>query len=324
MIINSRLYVDELAIKHPLNHGFSYTLTFPTDISGPLSISFPPEEYAGELLSVLSEFSSLTAVAELTAGAINVGFGPIQTNNPITGSTLTSEGLLTGLAGAELGSLPDDVITLRGALEVRGPGSQGTMFSVAPQTGDTLIRGDVTIRGAIEALHAPFFVDTIHVSYLVELEDDEGVNIEGLIFKDGGFPFALTDEINEFTGGQGVRVEGVLFRRGAIVAEAATPGMSPVGNADLLTLTNEGRDFMMEDTKTSIKFRQWHQGVPDNTSYASDSGQISVGTESDWRVDPSSRSAYMAFSTMDAGNMSERVHIDADGDVHFNIDAAAS
>lgn len=322
LIINSRLYVDELVINHPLNHGFSYALTFPTELHSPVSISFPPEQYAGELLTAVSEFSSLTAVAELTAGAINAGFGTIETANAITGSELTSTGQLRGLAGAEFGSLPDDVITLRGALEVRGPGALGTMFSVAPQNGNTMIRGDVTIRGAIEALHAPFFVDTIHVSYLTELEDDEGVNIEGMIFKDGGFPFALTDEINEFTDGQGVRVEGVLFRRGAIVAEAATPGMSPVGNADLITLTNEGRDFMMMDTKTSIKFRQWHQGVPDNTSYASDSGQISVGTETDWRRDPSTRSAYMSMSTMETGTMKERVHIDADGDFHLNIDEA--
>ena len=63
LIINSRLKVSELVINHPNNHGFSYELTFPTDISGPLSVAFPPEEYVGELLTVRSEFSSLTAVS---------------------------------------------------------------------------------------------------------------------------------------------------------------------------------------------------------------------------------------------------------------------
>jgi hypothetical protein len=318
IIIKGSLYVEQLVVNNPSNKELTYSMSFPRT-KNPVRIAFPPEKYQGTLLTDTSEYSSLISVAELTAGAIADGFGPIQTTAPIEGQTVTAIGLLKGESGAELGSQPDDVITLRGALEVRGVGSAGTMFSVAPQTGDTFVRGNIRINGAIEALAAPFYVDTIHVSYLTELEEDEGINIEGMIFKDGGFPFAVTDMINEFTEGQGVFVEGVLMKRGAITAQAAHPGMSPVGNADLLTLVNEGRDFQMVDTFSTIKFRQWHQGIPDNTSYATDSAAITVGTESDWRVERETRNAFMGFSTVYKGRMHERVHIDSDGDFHINV-----
>ena len=121
----------------------------------------------------------------------------------------------------------------------------------------------------------------------MELVENKGVQIEGMTFIDGGFPFAKTDFVSEHTEGQGVDVE-VKFKDGALTAEATVAGTSPIGNIDLATLINEGRDFLMAGTTTSIKFRQY-QGIPDNGSYASDNGALTVGTESDWREDLSTR-----------------------------------
>ena len=234
---------------------------------------------------------------------------------------MTSEGLFRAFSSAEFGSQPGDRVSFEASIAVRGRLPNGTMrtnFAVDPSTGDTLVRGVLTVQERIEALAAPFYVDSIHADKIVELVENKGVQIEGMTFIDGGFPFAKTDFVSEHTEGQGVDVEGVKFKDGALTAESTVAGTSPIGNIDLATLINEGRDFLMEGTKTSIKFRQWHQGIPDNRSYASDSGALTVGTETDWRVDLSTRSAYMGMSTVYQGNMVERVHIHGNGDFDVN------
>jgi hypothetical protein len=95
----------------------------------------------------------------------------------------------------------------------------------------------VEIGGSIEALNAPFYVNSIRTGSVSELVDDAGVNIEGILFKDSGFPLALTNEINEYTEGQGVIVDGCLLRDGGLIAEGALVSTNPRGSIDLMTVS---------------------------------------------------------------------------------------
>ena len=320
--IKGAILDDELVMKHPANPGrTSYSMKFPTTTAS-VDVMFPLEPFAGGfLLSDASLDSNLAKVGTLTDGTIQPGFGEIRTTDAIHADTVTSEGLFRAFSSAEFGSQPGDRVSFEASIAVRGRAPNGTMrtnFAVDPATGDTLVRGVLSVMERIEALSAPFYVDSIHADKIVELVENKGVQIEGMTFIDGGFPFAKTDYVTEHTDGQGVSVEGVTMKDGALTAESHHAGTSPVGNIDLATLINEGRDFMMQGTHTSIKFRQWHQGIPDNQSYASDSGALTVGTETDWRQDLSSRSSWMAMSTVYEGTMVERVHVHGNGDVDFN------
>eukprot|EP01043_Picozoa_sp_COSAG02_P005539 COSAG02_NODE_151_length_33583_cov_25.995042_1_plen_2855_part_10 len=319
--IKGSILDDELVMKHPAANGNTYAMKFPTTTES-VEVMYPLQQFTGGfLLSDQSLDSNLAKVGTLTAGTIQPGFGEIHTTDAIHADTVTSEGLFRAFSSAEFGSQPGDRVSFEASIAVRGRLPNGTMrtnFAVDPSTGDTLVRGVLTVQERIEALAAPFYVDSIHADKIVELVENKGVQIEGMTFIDGGFPFAKTDFVSEHTEGQGVDVEGVKFNDGALIAEATVAGTSPIGNIDLVTLINEGRDFLMAGTTTSIKFRQWHQGIPDNTSYASDSGALTVGTESDWREDLSTRSAYMGMSTVYQGNMVERVHIHGNGDFDVN------
>lgn len=319
--IKGSILDDELVMKHPAANGNTYAMKFPTTTAS-VEVMYPLQQFTGGfLLSDRSLDSNLAKVGTLTAGTIQPGFGEIRTTDAIHADTVTSEGLFRAFSSAEFGSQPGDRVSFEASIAVRGRLPNGTMrtnFAVDPSTGDTLVRGVLTVQERIEALAAPFYVDSIHADKIVELVENKGVQIEGMTFIDGGFPFAKTDFVSEHTEGQGVDVEGVKFKDGALTAESTVAGTSPIGNIDLATLINEGRDFLMEGTKTSIKFRQWHQGIPDNRSYASDSGALTVGTETDWRVDLSTRSAYMGMSTVYQGNLVERVHIHGNGDFDVN------
>eukprot|EP01046_Picozoa_sp_COSAG06_P002180 COSAG06_NODE_75_length_25804_cov_247.408364_6_plen_4151_part_00 len=319
--IKGAILDDELVMKHPAANGNMYSMKFPTTTET-VEVMMPLQQFTGGfLLSDQSLDSNLAKVGELTAGTIQPGFGEIHTTDAIQADTVTSEGLFRAFSSAEFGSQPGDRVSFEASIAVRGRLPNGTMrtnFAVDPATGNTMVRGVLTVEERIEALAAPFYVDSVHADKIVELVENKGVQIEGMTFIDGGFPFAKTDYVTEHTEGQGVDVEGVKFKDGALTAESTVAGTSPIGNIDLATLINEGRDFLMAGTTTSIKFRQWHQGIPDNRSYASDSGALTVGTESDWREDLSSRSSYMGMSTVYQGNMVERVHIHANGDFDVN------
>jgi hypothetical protein len=310
-----RIENEQLTINHPNADG-DLTLAFPRP-STDISISFPDE--TGEVITTVSKYSTLTAVAALAQGTITTGFGDISITNDISTTdqgTITSAGLLWGKSSVQLGGVPEHEITIRGTIEVRG--GANTVFSVDPMDGNTFIKGNVEIGGSIQALAAPFFVNAIRTGAISELIDDQGVNIEGIVFKDGGFALAKTDEINEYTEGQGVLIDGVLCRDGGVIAQSALVSANPRGSIDLITAINEGRDYEMIGTISNFKFRQYFQATPDEGSFAVDSAAISVGTESNWNEDASSRDAYMSFSTVYHNFMSERLRMGANGDLSVN------
>ena len=314
---NSRIANAELVVNHPTADG-DLTIQFPRPAND-ITISFAP--LTGEVLTDVSTFSVLTTVADLSSGQIVEGFGDITTANDIATTNLgeiTADGKLTARSSAQLGSVPEHEITIRGTVEVRGGAT--TVFSIDPADGNTFVNGNLEVGGSIEALAAPFYVNAINTGSITELIDDAGVVIEGIVFKDGGFEMAKTDQIDEYTEGQGVNIDGVLMRDGGVIAEAALVSTNPRGSIDLVTLINNGRDYEMIGTLSNLKFRQYFQATPDEGSFAVDSGAITVGTETNWNEDPLSRSAYMSFSTVHESNTIERVHISANGDYAVNVD----
>lgn len=315
--IRSRIQNEDLVIKHPTAVA-DLTLQFPRPLAD-ITISYPDE--TGLLLTDVSANSALEHVAALSAGSIVDGFGDITVSSDIAtigAGSITAAGHMFAQSSVQLGSVPEHEVTIRGTVEVRG--GANTVFSIDPMDGNTYIEGNIEIGGSIQALSAPFFVNAIKTSSIGELIADSGVNIEGIVFKDGGFEFAKTDEIAEYTEGQGVLVDGVLMRDGGVIAEASIVSANPVGSIDLVTLVNDGRDYEMRGTHTNLKFRQYFQATPDVGSFAVDSGAITVGTESNWNEARSSRHAFMGFSTVENGDLEERVHISANGDYAVNAD----
>jgi hypothetical protein len=314
---NARIGNAELVINHPTADG-DLTFEFPRPAND-ITISFAP--LTGEVLTDVSTFSVLTDVGQLSSGEIVDGFGDITLSSDIRTTDLgeiTSDGKLTAVSSAQLGTVPEHEITIRGTVEVRGGAT--TVFSIDPTDGNTFVNGNLEVGGSIEALAAPFYVNAINTGSITELIDDAGVVIEGIVFKDGGFEMARTDQIDEYTEGQGVLVDGVLMRDGGVIAEAALVSTNPRGSIDLVTLINNGRDYEMIGTISKIKFRQYFQATPDSGSFAVDSGAIKVGTETNWNEAHESRSAYMAFDTVYRGDTYERVHISGNGDFAVNED----
>ena len=315
LIINSRIHADVLVTRHSEGTN-DFKIIFPRPAAD-RSITFPDE--TGTILTSVSTFSSLEAVGTLTKGSIATGFGKITTGSDIsTTAKITAGGTLTASSNAELGSSKTDAIIVRGSLEVRG-GSKTTV-SVDPTNGNTYIDGNLGIGGSLTAFNAPFIVNSITTGAITEMTRGAGVTIEGVVFKNGGFGLTKANQINEFTEGQGVLVDGVLMRDGGIVAEASLVSTNPKGSIDLMTLVNSGRDFSMIGTNSNIKFRQYFQGVPDATSYAVDSGAITVGTETNWDKTTTSRNSFMSFSTVEASTLKERLRIKSNGDFHLNGD----
>ena len=313
----SRIGNAALVINHPTADG-DLTLQFPRPAND-ITISFAP--LTGEVLTTVSTFSVLTDVGDLSSGEIVEGFGDITISSDIRTTNrgeITSDGKLTAVSSCQLGTVPEHEITIRGTVEVRGGAT--TVFSIDPTDGNTFVNGNLEVGGSIEALAAPFYVNAINTGSITELIEDTGVVIEGIVFKDGGFEMAKTDQIDEYTEGQGVLIDGVLMRDGGVIAEGALVSTNPRGSIDLATLINNGRDYEMIGTITKLKFRQYFQATPDTGSFAVDSGAIKVGTETNWNEAHSSRSAYMAFDTVYKGDTYERVHISANGDFAVNAD----
>ena len=220
---NSRIANAELVVNHPTADG-DLTIQFPRPAND-ITISFAP--LTGEVLTDVSTFSVLTTVADLSSGQIVEGFGDITTANDIATTNLgeiTADGKLTARSSAQLGSVPEHEITIRGTVEVRGGAT--TVFSIDPADGNTFVNGNLEVGGSIEAL-AAFYVNAINTGSITELIDDAGVVIEGIVFKDGGFEMAKTDQIDEYTEGQGVNIDGVLMRDGGVIAEAALVSTNP-------------------------------------------------------------------------------------------------
>eukprot|EP01043_Picozoa_sp_COSAG02_P008019 COSAG02_NODE_249_length_27097_cov_30.179155_8_plen_2297_part_00 len=232
---------------------------------------------------------------------------------------------LTVTGDIQLGDDVSDTITLNGDLHVTDPAGD-VKFSIDAETGDAFTEGSMEVHGNLDVqgkITTPeFVVQQLLVDRINERTEDEGVTIEGVLFKDGGIEWTKAHKIEELVDDAGVTIEGVNFKDGAIVMTAKRAGASPKGEIDLLTLVNKGHDRSMTNLMTTVKFRQfYHDSTEVNPVHApADSGAISVGTSNDWTEDPSTHNAYLIFQTSSEGDMDERLRITEQGDFKLNTD----
>ncbi|HSA08091.1 MAG TPA: hypothetical protein P5099_01870 [Candidatus Moranbacteria bacterium] len=85
-------------------------------------------------------------------------------------------------------------------------------------------------------------------------------------------------------------------------------------NTDMLSLTNFGNADDMDGTATSILFNQYYYEISGASGLAN-SGNITVGTETDWTSTVTDQDSYMAFSTVLDGTMTEGMRINSAGNV---------
>ena len=244
----------------------------------------------------------------------------------VNGNTvMQSDLVVTG--NVQLGDDVSDTITLNGDLKVTDS-SGTTKFEIEAATGDAITQGSMEVHGNLDVegqITTPeFVVQQLLVDRINERTPDQGVTIEGVLFKDGGIEWTKAHEIHELVDEAGVTIEGVNFNDGAVVMTSKRAGASPKGEIDLLTLVNKGHDRSMTDLMTTIKFRQFYHDSQDPPVHApADSGAISVGTQNDWTEDATTHNAYLIFQTSNQGNLDERLRITARGDFLLNEDKVA-
>jgi hypothetical protein len=242
----------------------------------------------------------------------------------VNGNTVMQSDL-TVTGDVQLGDDVSDTITLNGDLQVTD--STGDVkFEIDAATGDAFTQGSMEVHGNLDVegqITTPeFVVQQLLVDRINERTEDEGVTIEGVLFKDGGIEWTKAHQIQELVDEAGVTIEGVNFNDGAIIMTSKRAGASPKGEIDLLTLVNKGHDRSMTNLMTTIKFRQfYHDSAEEDPVHApADSGAISVGTSNDWTEDPTTHNAYLIFQTTNEGNLDERLRITERGDFMLNTD----
>ena len=235
-------------------------------------------------------------------------------------TTVRSDMVVHG--NVQLGDDVSDMITVVGDLKVLDTAGS-VKFAIDATTGDSLTQGSMRVHGNLDVqgyLTTPeFIVEHLFVDRLNERTKNAGVMIEGVLFRDGGIDWTKAHEIYEMVDEAGVTVEGVNMKDGAAILSGKRAGSSPSGEIDLLTLVNSGHDSSMEDTMTTMKWRQYYDDSLGNHAPV-DSGSITVGTANDWTELSSTHNAYMAFHTVQAGVLEERVRITPEGDLKVNTD----
>lgn len=232
---------------------------------------------------------------------------------------------LTVTGDVQLGDDATDAITLYGDLQVSAA-TGDIKFAIDAATGDATTHGSMEVHGRLDIeghLSVPEFVlQQLRVDRINERTADEGVTIEGVLFKDGGIERTKAHELQELVDEAGVTIEGVNFNDGAIIATGKRAGASPIGEIDLLTLVNKGHGRAMTNLLTTIKFRQfYHDSKEVDPDHApADSGAISVGTSNDWTQEQTTHNAYLVFHTTGAGVLGERLRISERGDFMLNTD----
>ena len=222
----------------------------------------------------------------------------------------------------QLGDDVSDTITVVGDFNILDTAG-AVKFAIDSDTGNSITQGSMRVHGNLDVngyLTTPeFIVEHLFVDRINERTKNAGVMIEGVRFRDGGIDWTKAHEIYEMVDQAGVTVEGVNMKDGAAILSGKRTGASPTGEIDLLTLINSGHDSSMEDTMTTMKWRQYYEDSQGNHAPV-DSGSITVGTANDWTEVSSTHNAYMAFNTVQGGVLAERMRITPDGDLKINDD----
>ena len=206
-------------------------------------------------------------------------------------------------------------VRLSGDLFLLANGS--SMFDVKAKTGNTVIRGDLTVYGNLLTQDKPLRVRTLYADVIIGNNNASGVNVEGVQFRNGGFALARADVINELTSGNGVHVDGVQLHNGAIVLDSHNPGVNPKGETHIMTIINSGHAWDMDGTITSIIFKQYFHNSDGKTHVAANAGKLKIGTETDWTQSGATQNAYISFETVHKGGLFERLRMAANGDISF-------
>ncbi len=299
-----------------------------TFVAGTLRID-GPTTFADSVVLGSDENDAVTVHGTTTLRADMTARADITVHEQLTvdgNSVMQSD--LTVAGDVQLGDDASDAITLHGDLQVSD--SMGDIkFAIDASTGDAITHGSMEVHGRLDIeghLQVPEFVlQQLLVDRINERTPDEGVTIEGVLFKDGGIEWTKAHELQELVDEAGVTIEEVNFNDGAIIATGKRAGASPIGEADLLTLVNKGHDDSMTDLLTTIKYRQfYHDSTDVDPEHApADSGAISVGTANDWTEQSTTHNAYLVFHTTNEGDLGERLRITERGDFLINTDKVA-
>lgn len=296
-----------------------------TYVAGTLRVDGPTTFADSVILgSDASDVVTVHGITTLRADMVARADVTVRQQLTVNGNTVM-ESDLTVTGDVQLGDDVSDTITLNGDLQVTD--STGAVkFEIDAATGDAITQGSMEVHGNLDVqgqITTPeFVVQQLLVDRINERTLDEGVTIEGVLFKDGGIEWTKAHQIHELVDEAGVTIEGVNFNDGAIVMTSKRAGASPKGEIDLLTLVNKGHDRSMTNLMTTIKFRQFYHDstAVDPVHAPADSGAISVGTSNDWTEDPATHNAYLIFQTSNQGNLDERLRITERGDFMLNTD----
>ena len=228
----------------------------------------------------------------------------------------------TALGRRETGS--SNVISVLGDLVLKD--GDDTRVQVSHDSGDIEMWSDLQVQGnlglgetgTIET--SRFVVGNLQVEDIRERTPDQGVNVEGVVFSDGGVKLAQVHEMRELLSTKGVTVEGANCKAGALVLRAGG------GTDDIvaLTLTNHNHqdgNFKMAGTSTRLAWQQYFHDSRDGTEvdsqlvYHSEAGaaSVSVLAVEDWTDDPLTQEAKISFETAWKGVVAERAKIEPAG-----------
>ena len=193
------------------------------------------------------------------------------------------------------------------------------------QTSSVAMTGNLQVDGVVNPSSTLVLGSRMMVNIIDETSTDVGVTVEGITFTKGGFPRARVDLLEEFSNNHGVDIEGILLRDGVIMTESQLPGFTSKGELEMLTLTNSGNSDDMDDTQSTILFRQFYYDptiVPSSDPLmdavnARPSGKVVVGTETDWDVTVESRDSYISLHAALDGIVHERMRIGSNGDMNL-------
>ena len=215
-----------------------------------------------------------------------------------------------------------NVITVSGDL-VLTDGDE-TRVRISDDSGNVEMWSDLHVQGNLELgdagmIDTPrFVVGSLNVKDIRERSPDQGVNVEGVVFVDGGIKFARVHEMREVLPTKGVTLEGANCKAGALVLTAGS------GNNDIdaLTLTNHNHQkTAMANTTTRLAWEQYFHDSREGTQinsemvYHSEAGaaSLAVTTVGDWTDDFTTQNAKISFETAWQGVVAERARISPAG-----------
>lgn len=197
-----------------------------------------------------------------------------------------------------------------------GSGSGLDLFSVDSKTGDVLMSGDVEVSGDITLeglLESPALnVNDIKLDRLSAVTGEDGVAIEGVVFKDGMIEWNKVHTIHSLNNDEAVSIDGVLCKDGQMQLQASD---QTTDSTDILTLINTDSSVGAD---ASLTFKQTYHSelTPVPTSTASSS--LAIQMSNAWTEDPATHNSHIAFASSSSGAMDERMRITSDGDLLMN------